>query len=93
MKSAYELAMERLQREDPAANRPLSDEQKQQLNDIEQRYAAKIAEKEIFLNAQIAKARASRDASALQQLEQQLVNERERLNAEKEQAKEQVRGS
>lgn len=41
MKSAYELAMERLNKEDPNANKPLSDEQKTQLAEIDERYKAK----------------------------------------------------
>jgi hypothetical protein len=91
MKSAYELAMERLERDNPSSGKQLTEAQKEQLRDVEQRFAAKIAEKEIFLNGQIDKARASRDADAVRQLEAQLASERERLNDEKEQAKETVR--
>ena len=47
MKSAYELAMERLERSAPSVT--LSDEQKAQLAEIDSSFKAKIAEKELFL--------------------------------------------
>jgi hypothetical protein len=93
MKSAYELAMERFERDNPINSKQLTEAQKKQLRDVEQRFAAKIAEKEIFLKGQIDKARSARDGDAIRQLEAQLTSERERLNEEKEQAKEKVRNA
>ena len=52
MKSAYELAMERLNKDNPMAQ--LTAEQKDQISELDSKYAAKIAEKEIFLNGEIA---------------------------------------
>ncbi len=46
MKSAYELAMERLNKAAPAQK--VSDDQKKQLAELDSKYAAKIAEREIF---------------------------------------------
>lgn len=43
MKTAYELAMERLEK-DTGATRKLSDEQRTRIADIEKKYDAKIAE-------------------------------------------------
>jgi len=91
MKSAYELAMERLQKDDPASGVVLTDEQKQALADIDTRYKAKIAEREVFLNKQIAEARRQRNADDLAQLEKQLRNERARLEDEREAKKQAVR--
>jgi hypothetical protein len=91
MKSAYELAMERLQQEDPEGSVSLTDEQKAALSEIDQKFSAKVAEKEIFLNKQIMEARQQGDGHAMQQLETQLRNERLRLEEEKEAAKEKVR--
>ncbi len=54
MKSAYELAMERLAKASPTL--VLTDEQKTQLAEIDSTYKAKIAEKELFLKDQIQKA-------------------------------------
>ena len=53
MKSAYELAMERLAKSDPDAGKPLSAEQKARLADIDTLYKGKIAEREIFLKKQL----------------------------------------
>ena len=52
MKSAYELAMERLGKADPAAA-PLSPEQKARLAEIDRIYQGKLAEREIFLKQQL----------------------------------------
>lgn len=91
MKSAYELAMERLQKEDPDASPKLSNEQKEELRQLDQSYKAKIAEREVFLQKQLLEARQQGDEEARQQLDKQLRNERERLNEEREAAKEKVR--
>ena len=91
MKSAYELAMERLQKEDPDAVPSLTDEQKQALGEIDTKYKAKIAEREVFLNKQLADARRKREANAVAQLEKQLRNERVRLQEECEAEKEKIR--
>ena len=91
MKSAYELAMERLQADDPEGAPPLSDAQKSQLQEIEQKTRAKIAEREVFLAKQLKDAKAQRDGEAVQQIEKQLRNERARLEDEMERAKEKVR--
>jgi hypothetical protein len=53
MKSAYELAMERLAKSDPDAGRPLSAEKKDRLAEIDRVYQGKLAEREIFLKKQL----------------------------------------
>ena len=85
MKSAYELAMERLEKSEPAVK--LSADQKARLADIDKKYDAKIAEKEIFLRGQLAKASPEERAA----IDKQLVNERARLEEERESAKNKVR--
>jgi hypothetical protein len=91
MKSAYELAMERLEKDDPGGSPTLTDEQKQALADADIKYKAKIAEREVFLNKQLLEARKSRDANAMEQIKTQLRNERLRLEEEREAAKEKIR--
>ncbi len=54
MKSAYELAMGRLEKSTPAVS--LTDEQKAKLAEVDSEVNARIAEKKIFLEDQIAKA-------------------------------------
>ena len=47
MKSAYELAMERLQKGAPSIS--LTDDQKKELAEVDSTFKAKIAEKELLL--------------------------------------------
>ncbi len=89
MKSSYELAMERLNKTAPAAK--LSDEQKKQLAELDSRYAAKIAEREIFLKDERAAAAAKGDYEAVAQLEKQLTSERKTFKAELEEKKDKIR--
>jgi hypothetical protein len=91
MKSAYELAMERLSKTAPAAK--LTPDQKKQLAELDSQYAAKIAEREIFLNDKKAGATAQGDFEAVAQLEKQLASERKKFKLELEEKKEKVRGS
>jgi hypothetical protein len=89
MKSAYELAMERLSKTSPATK--VTAEQKKQLAELDSRYAAKVAERELFLKGELEKAANKGDFEAMDQLERQLVSERKNLNAELEEKKEEVR--
>ena len=89
MKSAYELAMERLEKAAPTQK--LTDAQKAEIAEIENLATARTAEKELFLGEQIAKARATGDFAALDSLEKQLVAERQRIRDEAEAKKERVR--
>jgi len=91
MKSAYELAMERLQKEDAGEALVLTDEQKEELAAIDGRYKSKIAEREIFLNRQRDEALKTGDRSETEKIERQIRTERERLEDEREQEKEKVR--
>jgi hypothetical protein len=89
MKSAYELAMERLNKQSPTVK--LSPELKKQLAELDAKYAAKIAEREIFLKGELAKAAAKGDWEATEQLEKQLVSERKTISATLEEKKEALR--
>ncbi len=89
MKSAYELAMERLNKTSPTVK--LSDEQKRQIAELESQCSAKIAERELFLQAEIVKAVDKGDLEAQAQLEKQLVSDRKSLRADFEEKKEKVR--
>jgi hypothetical protein len=89
MKTAYELAMERLQKSAPT--RKLSETQKKELAELDSKYAAKTAEREIALADEISKARAAGDAEKIGKLQEQWVAERKKLQAELEGKKEKVR--
>lgn len=91
MKSAYELAMERLQKSAPSVS--LNDEQKAQLADIDSSFQAKIAERELFLKDQIAKARTTGSLDEAESLEKQLAIDVRRLREDCEAKKEKLRAS
>ena len=90
MKSAYELAMERLRTEQP--DKELTAEQKERLAEIDNKYAAKLAEREVFLKPKMAEAQVKGDAEAIRQLEKQLRDEKAMLEDDKEREKAKVRG-
>ena len=89
MKTAYELAMERLSKSSPAIK--LSDQQKKEIAELESRYKAKIAERELILDRERMKAIDAGDAEAIEQLEKQLASDRKSLSSELEEKKEKVR--
>jgi hypothetical protein len=91
MKSAYELAMERLQKGSPSLS--LTDDQKKDLAEVDSKYRAKIAEKELFLKEQIRKARAEGKFDDVESLEKQLASEIRRLQENCEARKEKLRAS
>jgi hypothetical protein len=91
MKSAYELAMERLQKQSPTSK--LTEAQKAKIQEIESIHKAKKAEKELFLKGEIAKAQAQGDFEAIQQLQEQLGRELRRIDEDCEEKKEKARKS
>jgi len=91
MKTAYELAMERLNKAGPATK--LTGAQKKQLAELDSAYAAKIAGREIALKDEIAKVAAAGDSEKVEALRQQWVKERQSMQTELEAKKEQVRCS
>ena len=89
MKTAFELAMERLSKNAPTVK--LSEETKKQLAEVDSIYAAKLAQRELLVNTELSKAMASGEFETLEQLQKQLVSDRKTLEAEKEEKKEQIR--
>jgi septin family protein len=89
MKTAFELAMERLNQSTPAVK--LTAAQKRQLAELDNKYAATLAGREIALKAEMA--RVAGDHEKVEALQQQLAGERKALQAELEEKKEQVRHS
>jgi hypothetical protein len=89
MKSAYELAMERLNKNSPSVK--LNDDQKKELAELDSLYASKIAEREIFIKGELMKAREKGDFEAFESLEKQLTADRNNLRADLEEKKNKVR--
>jgi hypothetical protein len=91
MKSAYELAMERLNAAEPGRAKPLTGAQKTALAGIDARFKAKIAEREIFLRKALDEATHRGEAEEAEKIRAQIVGERARLEEEREAEKERVR--
>lgn len=88
MKSAFEIAMARLEKEAPAQS--LSDQQKKELADLDNLYEAKKAERKIFLEGKIQGAIGTTEEEGLRR---QLQSELARLGEELESKKARVRKS
>ncbi len=88
MKSAYELAMEKLDQSSPQPK--LTDEQRQTIAEIDDKFKARIAEKELFLGEQISQAGQSGRYDQIPLLEEQRSREIQRLRSECEAEKEKV---
>jgi LTXXQ motif family protein len=89
MKTAYELAMERLNKTAPTLK--LTGAQKKQLAELDSKYTAKMAGLEMASKDEIVKSSAAGDAEKVEALQQRWVAERQKLLAELEEKKEQVR--
>lgn len=89
MKSAYELAMERLEKSQPSTK--LSDEKIAKINEIEEQYRAKIAEREIFLKGKMVEAQMKGAYEEMAEFERQLSNDRTNFEAEMEERKQEIR--
>jgi hypothetical protein len=89
MKSAYELAMERLNKQAPTVK--LTAAQKERLAELDSVYAARIAQKEIEIRSDIARAAEAGEAETASDLQDRLVVERRKLQEQLEEKKERVR--
>ena len=87
MKSAYELAMERLSKNTPTVT--LTAAQKTQIAELESQCAAKIAGREIAMKTEITKAQG--DLQKAEELRQQFAHDRKKFLAELEEKKAAVR--
>lgn len=81
--------MERLEKESPTQE--LSDELKAKLGELSKVFEAKIADREVFLNSEIAKADLAGEFEVIEQLNKQLASDRKVLEAELEAKKNELR--
>ncbi len=91
MKTAYELAMERLASKEP--ERKLTPEQKKRLAEVDETYRAKVAERETFLGAKIAGAKAAGALEEAAVLQEELSRDLRGIREEWENKKEKARAS
>jgi len=83
-KTAFEVAMERLRRQDAEAGvdeRPLSDEQKAAIAEARQVYEARVAEREILHQASLRKAGTHAE---VEQLNEELRRDKDRLATDRD---------
>ena len=90
MKSSYELAMERMGGGD---NKPLTDEQKAKIAEIDSKYKAKIAERKIFLEKSLSDAQVQGNEEEIELVRRQLNDEVAELEAKSEAEKDKIRES
>jgi len=90
MKSAYELAMERLEKETPSGP-PLGEETKKALAEIDNQYMSKIEEKRIL--AEQEKFQSAGDFQALEKIQARLGEDIRRLESARDKKKAEVRRS
>jgi len=91
LKSAYELAMERLRQQDAEAGveqRPLTDAQKAAIAEVRNFYDAKMAEQEVLQQSRL---RRTFDPAEREAIEAELRRDRERLAAERDAKIEKIR--
>lgn len=92
-KSALDLAMERLKKKDAdegVSERPLTDDQKNQIADVRQTYAAKLAQEEILFKSKLA---GVFEHDARQALQDNYRRDVERLNHERDRKIEKIRNA
>jgi hypothetical protein len=90
MKSAYDLAMERLEKRDGKLA-PLSQEQKKALAEVENKAKAKTAEFEIMFRQKLETAYAGGKPEEIEEVERQKRSELDRIRRQAEEAKERIR--
>lgn len=90
MKSAYELAMERLRVSD-GEDRLLTAEQRKALAEVDRQLAAKLAELDIMLGSDIAAARAKGDGKQIEELERRKASEIAKSRSRAEADKDEIR--
>lgn len=88
MKTAYELAMERLEKESPSQPK-LTEEQKQEIAEIDNQYQAKIAEAKILADQE--KKQAGGDYQTAQAIENRLQEQIRQMEQERDEKKEKIR--
>lgn len=93
LKSAWEIAMEKLEGQEEMAVEKLTDEQKKEIAEIRSKYKARIAEAEINTDSKIKSAVETGAYDQVEVVREQLVQEKNRLNRDMEKEIEKIRKS
>lgn len=89
VKSSFELAMERLSRQAPTQK--LSTAQKQQIVELDSVYQARIAQKDLTMQEEVARFQAAGDAEKADEARARFLAEKQSLETEREEKKERIR--
>ena len=92
LKSAYDLAMERLQKKDAAAGverKAVTEAQKAEIAEVRYIYESRLAEVDVLFQSQM---RAMVDPAEREAREQQYRRDRERLTSERDAKVDRIRG-
>jgi hypothetical protein len=92
LKSALDLALEKLDKEYGVSRPSLSENQKRRIAELRKRYQAKIAETEIALESKIREAIMGQDFEKVEETRRNLTGEKRRLEEEMEREVAQIRG-
>lgn len=89
MKSAYEIAMERMEKESGASQK-LTDDQKKEIAEIEKKFEAKIAETKLDIEAKITGLEGAGAFEEVPALKKRLAEELAQFTAKRDEEKEKV---
>lgn len=89
MKSAYELAMERLSKSAPAKS--LTTQQKADLAELESLYKSRLAQLDLRTQAELAAAQAADDGDRVQLIRSHFLHEKAQLEGELAEKKDAIR--
>ena len=93
-KTSFELAMERLRKQDAdegVTARPLTDEQKGAIAEVRSLYNSKIAEQDVLQQSAAMRRPIGFDSAELDEVDRQFRRERERLASERDAKVEKIR--
>lgn len=91
LKSAWELALEKLESQEEMSVQPLNDEQREAIAEIRNQFKARIAETEISYQGRLRAAALQGSAEEVETLQNGLREEKARLNRQMERKIEKVR--
>ncbi|HEY3174751.1 MAG TPA: hypothetical protein VGK94_03225 [Candidatus Polarisedimenticolia bacterium] len=86
-RTAYEIAMERLKKQDAERGETrgrLTERQKEEIAQVRRFYLAKVAEQEILHQSELRKARATREEESIRAVEESYQKDRRRLEEDME---------
>ena len=83
--------MERLSKSDPSGSRPLTQEERKRLAEVDRLYQGRFAEREIFLKQHLEQALTAQNAEEVDKIRKQISSEKARLEEEREAEKDRIR--